>query len=56
MIGLGMNLEKAIDHDVHNEHNGKTKRYVLFETHPLGDGSEGVEILAFRCARGVVAV
>ncbi|MFZ4538233.1 hypothetical protein [Propionivibrio sp.] len=32
-----MNLEKAVDHSEHGEHNGKTMACNVFMIHPLGE-------------------
>ena len=31
------NLEKAVDHNGHNEHNARTMNYVFFTAHPIGE-------------------
>ena len=32
-----MKLEEAVNHNGHNEHNVKTKGYILFANYPLGE-------------------
>ena len=32
-----LTLEKAVNHGEHNEHNAKTKSYMFFKAHQLGE-------------------